>query len=92
MSTLTIKVDDGVKREADRLYKSMGMNLSTAVNVFLRKSIQVGGMPFTPTAGYRGVRVDRSEVLVPKRNSRGGAVLPSDWDDDEDSVYDDCLK
>lgn len=88
MSTLTIKVDDDVKRDADRLYKSMGMNLSTAINVFLRKSLVVGGMPFTPTAVARGFGIDASRILVPKRSPDGAAVLPADWDDAEDSVYD----
>ena len=92
MATLTINVDDAVKADADALYKSMGMNLTTAVNVFLRKSLQVGGMPFTPTAGARGVWVNPSSVIRPQRSASGAPVLPADWDDEEDGVYDDLYQ
>lgn len=88
MATLTVNVDDDVKAAADRLYKSMGLNLTTAVNAFLRKSLQEGGMPFRLTAGVRGRWVDPTRVHVPKRADDGTPVLPADWDDDEDSVYD----
>lgn len=88
MATLTVNVDDDVKVAADRLYKSMGLNLTTAINAFLRKSLQEGGMPFRLTAGTRGHWVDPTRVHVPKRSSTGAAVLPADWDDEEDAVYD----
>lgn len=92
MATLTVNVDDAVKADADALYKSMGMNLTTAVNVFLRKSLQVGGMPFTPTAGVRGVWVNPSSAIRPQRSASGAPLLPADWDDEEDSVYDDLYQ
>ena len=92
MATLTINVDDTVKADADALYKSMGMNLTTAINVFLRKSLQVGGMPFTPTAGVRGVWVNPSSVFKPQRSASGAPVLPAGWDDEEDGVYDDLYQ
>ena len=89
MATLTINVDDDVKRDAAALYESIGMNMTTAVNVFFRKSLQVGGIPFALTAPARGVRVNPSKVYVPKRDENGVPMLPADWDDPEDPVYDD---
>lgn len=89
MSNLTLTVDDQVKREVDALYKSLGMNMSTAVNIFFRKSLQVGGIPFPVTAPQRGVVVKPDAVYEPKVGSTGAAMLPADWDDAEDEVYDD---
>ena len=37
MSATTINIDDTTKKEAQELLKDMGMNLSTAVNVFLKQ-------------------------------------------------------
>lgn len=37
------------QEEAKALYESMGMDLSTALNVFLRQSIRDNGMPFKIT-------------------------------------------
>lgn len=88
MAILTVNVDDDLKSDAERLYNSMGMDLTAAVDAFLRKSLQVGGMPFTPTSGVREVRVDPSGVLLPARSASGAPVLPADWDDGEDGVYD----
>ena len=41
-----IKIDSSVKREAQVLFDSLGMNLSTAVNIFLKQSIREQAIPF----------------------------------------------
>lgn len=45
-STLSIKMDSDIKKQSESLYNALGLNLTTAINVFLRKSIQAGGFPF----------------------------------------------
>ena len=39
MTTLTIRVDESTKKEASKVFESSGMNLSTAINMFLRQAI-----------------------------------------------------
>ena len=46
MSNLNIRVDADVKRRAEAICAELGMNLSTAVNIFLRQTVQQEGMPF----------------------------------------------
>jgi len=46
LTTLSIKIDRELKAEADRLFNDMGMNLSTAVNVFVRQAVLQQGIPF----------------------------------------------
>lgn len=46
MKTINVRVDEKTKREAAELYKSLGLNLSMAINVFLKQSIATGGIPF----------------------------------------------
>lgn len=46
MSATTINIDDTTKKEAQELLKDMGMNLSTAVNIFLRQVIKEQRIPF----------------------------------------------
>lgn len=48
-ATVSFRTDPKVKEEAKALYESMGMGLSTALNVFLRQSIRDNGMPFKIT-------------------------------------------
>ena len=37
--TYNIRIDSRIKKEADALYKGMGMSLSSAVNLFLTQSV-----------------------------------------------------
>ena len=43
---INIRVDSELKRKAEAVYAELGMNLSTALNVFLRASVRSNGMPF----------------------------------------------
>ena len=43
---VNIRVDPELKRKAEAVYAELGMNLSTALNVFLRSSVRYGGLPF----------------------------------------------
>lgn len=45
-ASLNIRTDPDVKRRAERIYQSFGITLTDAVNIFLRKSIMEGGLPF----------------------------------------------
>lgn len=41
-----IKIDPVLKKEAQELFEKLGLNLSTAVNIFLRQSVREQGIPF----------------------------------------------
>lgn len=45
-TTYTIRLDSDIKRQCEELYGELGMNLTTAINVFLRQSLREGGIPF----------------------------------------------
>ncbi|MBE6135338.1 MAG: type II toxin-antitoxin system RelB/DinJ family antitoxin [Erysipelotrichaceae bacterium] len=46
MELLQVRVDKETKERAAAIFESMGMDLSTAVRVFLRKVILTNGIPF----------------------------------------------
>ena len=49
MSTTTnfsVRMDSDIKRQCEALYGELGVNLTTAINVFLRQSLRSGGFPF----------------------------------------------
>lgn len=48
-SLVQIRVDDELKKQATALYDSLGIDLSTAVRMFLKRSVLVNGVPFTMT-------------------------------------------
>ena len=41
-----VKVDTEVKENVSRIYENLGLDLPTAIRIFLKKSIAVGGLPF----------------------------------------------
>jgi len=43
---VTIRLDREVKEDAERLFGELGMNLSTAFNIFARQSLRQGRIPF----------------------------------------------
>lgn len=46
MAMIQVRVDDTLKEQASILYDNLGMDLSTAIRMFLKKSVQMGGIPF----------------------------------------------
>ena len=45
-STITVRVDEEIKREAGNIFREVGMDMSTAINVYLRQVIRSNGIPF----------------------------------------------
>lgn len=43
---MNIRVDNDIKNNAKKIFAELGMDLTTAVNIFLRQSIREHGMPF----------------------------------------------
>lgn len=43
---ICVTVDEDTIKEAEKIFKVVGLTLTVAVNVFLKKSIQCGGLPF----------------------------------------------
>lgn len=41
-----ITIDADVKKQAQELFADLGLDLSTAVNIFLRQAIRENGLPF----------------------------------------------
>jgi len=45
--TYNIRIDKQVREQADALYKSMGLSLSAAINLFLTQSVIQGKLPIS---------------------------------------------
>ena len=45
-TNVSIRLDLDLKRDAEVLFANLGMNLSTAFNIFLRQSLRAQGLPF----------------------------------------------
>ncbi|MEE1319671.1 MAG: type II toxin-antitoxin system RelB/DinJ family antitoxin [Ruminococcus sp.] len=45
-ANLNIRTDKEVKQAAEKIFEALGLNMTTAVNIFLRQAIRENGIPF----------------------------------------------
>ena len=46
MTTATFRVEREMKEKAKKVYKELGLDFSTAMNLFIYKSVKENGIPF----------------------------------------------
>lgn len=66
MSTLQIRVNDELKSQADELFASLGLDVATAVRIFLTVSIERNGLPFD--VRHKPLPEDLREAVYETRN------------------------
>lgn len=49
VSNVSFRIDSNLKAQADALFSQLGMNMTTAFNIFLRQSVREGCIPFNIT-------------------------------------------
>ncbi len=47
-TNMSFRVDKTIKKKADALFKSLGLNTSVALNMFLTQCVREQGIPFIP--------------------------------------------
>ena len=55
-TSMSIRLDSEVKEQAQQVFNNLGMDMTTAINIFLRQAIQYQGLPFD-------VRLDENRRL-----------------------------
>lgn len=58
-----VRIDDELKNQATAVYDALGIDLSTAVRMFLKRSVMVNGVPFSmtlPKSDYKAERAARA--------------------------------
>jgi DNA-damage-inducible protein J len=76
MSNLSIRVEDNVKTQAEKVFSDVGMSMSTAVNIFLKQVIRCNGIPFPIVADpfYSAENQARLAIAKERMEKYGGTV------------------
>jgi len=69
-TNINIRVDNEIKKEAQTLFASLGFDMTTAINIFLRQAIRVRSIPFPITA--------EPQRKVPKPGCMKGKIWMAD--------------
>ena len=75
-TTLTIKIDEDIKREAENLFNKIGLKTSSAINIFFRQAIREQAIPFELKLYddyYMGQRLER--ILYSKAQAEKGEII-----------------
>lgn len=46
MTNLQIRIDGNIKKSADELFVSLGLDTQTAIRIFIQQAIENNGLPF----------------------------------------------
>ena len=73
MAVLQVRIDDELKNQASIVYGELGIDLSTAVRMFLKKSVSIGGIPFDTTLSDSTLKailaIDRMRTISEKNGN-----------------------
>lgn len=59
-SLVQVRIDDELKVKATAIYDALGIDLSTAVRMFLKRSVMVNGVPFNMTLPKQDFKAERA--------------------------------
>jgi len=90
MTRISIRMDEELRKEADIILAELGLNMSSAVNIFIKQLVRQGGLPFTPMLESRQTldnrRRERLDSLMSfaSRNKR----IESNYTFEREECYD----
>ncbi len=68
-SIIQVRVDDNLKAEAIALYEKLGIDLPTAMRMFLKRSVDVNGVPFSMVLPKEGYSASKALELMEELNA-----------------------
>ncbi len=76
MTTLSIRIEEKTKREARKTLAALGLDLSSAVNMFLNQVVIEQGIPFKPSRvstpeQRRKIRAEWDKQVIEAKKTKG---------------------
>ena len=63
-TSISIRIDEDVKKDAETLFAKLGLTISAATNVFYRQAVRTQGIPFPITAVESSQEQTKKEILT----------------------------
>ena len=54
--TVNVRMDKNIKGDAEKLFAELGINMSSAINMFIRQAVRQNKIPFEISAEKQGVK------------------------------------
>jgi DNA-damage-inducible protein J len=89
-ANINVRTDAALKAQAQEIYESIGLDLSTAVNLFLKQTVKANNLPFVVGAMYANHENPQSHLPQARRKPLYGCSKDRIWvADDFDEPIDD---
>lgn len=75
-ANINVRTDSETKRKAEEIFDALGINMSTAINMFLKATIRENGVPFsmtmpTPSESTRIAMKEADDIIKHPKNHKG---------------------
>ena len=85
MSQIAVRVDDQLKKEATAIFNELGLDMSTAVKLFLKQSVLTKSIPFKLALDeYSKEEVEQAKKDIQKLVKEKSEVVKLDFNKQED--------
>lgn len=78
MALIQVRVNDSLKKVAQKTFDDIGLDLSTAIRMFLIKAIEVNGMPFDVVSNEKDIKyliATKHMQLISEENGNSNMTL-----------------
>lgn len=76
LTRINFRTDEETKNAANRIFTELGMDMSTALNMFLRQTIHDQGLPFSPT--LRDIPNEETRRAMVEAEAKTMGIIPDD--------------
>ncbi len=76
-TTINVRIDEELKKQAENLFEDFGMNLSTAINIFMKAVVRERKIPFEISASdpfYNEANIARLIQSIDQLNQGKGKI------------------
>ena len=62
-TNINVRADSEIKSKAQEIFASLGLDMSTAINMFLRQTVRQNDIPFILTTNPKSAKKSRDEMF-----------------------------
>lgn len=86
MSTIQIRIDQKLKRQANKIFNELGIDMSTGIKIYLKKVIAKKGLPFTMLTENGLTPQQEEEILQAEKEALMGVNVSPAFDNAKEAI------